>query len=181
MRSLSSTTLLVVLLAPNALLAWTPTPGLRAAIRRPACGSPPQSSPLTPLQRVEAAPVMRINGSGGGNFDPRSLVGPVIFASLIASGALGWLFNGLLFLSVLPLVVGPLFSWYLENNLMEGNCPECGAPVQVLKGQRGQCMYCGSSMSSDRTPSGVFTREGVKASPSEDGVVEVEVLTDDDY
>lgn len=116
---------------------------------------------------------------GGGGFNPRELVGPIIFASLIASGALGWLFNGLLFLSLVPLVVGPIFSWYIQNNLMEGTCPECGSPAQVLKGQSGQCMYCGNTYSSELSSSGVFTRSGVKA--REDGVVEVEVLTDDDY
>ena len=113
-----------------------------------------------------------------GGFDPRELVGPIIFISLIASGALGWLFNGLLFLSLIPLVAGPLFSWYLQNNLLEGNCPECGAPVQVLKGQPGMCMSCGSTMSSELSANGVFFREGAAA--REDGVVEVDVLTDDD-
>ena len=114
---------------------------------------------------------------GGPGFDPRSLIGPVIFLSLLASGALGWIFNGLLFLSVLPLFVGPLFSWYIESNLMTGACPECGSEVQVLKGQQGACMVCGATMGSELSR-GVFMRTG--AVSRDDGVVEIEVLTDDD-
>ena len=118
---------------------------------------------------------MRLGGGGfgGGGFDPRSLVGPVVFASLIASGALGWIFNGILFLTLLPLVAGPVVQWYLSNNLLEGTCPECAAPVQVLKGQRGACMACGATVSSEMRD-GVFLREGVAA--REDGVVEVDVI-----
>ena len=114
---------------------------------------------------------------GGGGFDPSSLIGPVILVSLIASGALGWIFNGILFLSLIPLIAGPLVSWYFQQNLLEGACPECGAPVQVLKGQRGSCMYCSASMSSE-LQNGVFTRDGAAA--RDDGVVEVDVLVDDD-
>ncbi|EOD04881.1 hypothetical protein EMIHUDRAFT_220681 [Emiliania huxleyi CCMP1516] len=109
-------------------------------------------------------------------------------AQAFRPGALGWLFNGLLFLSLVPLVVGPLISWYISSNLIEGACPECGAPVQVLKGQSGTCFSCGSSFSDDRDAStGVFTRQGAASSSwfgeggaSEDGVVEVDVIVDDD-
>lgn len=125
---------------------------------------------------------------GGPGFNPQSLVGPILFASLIASGALGWIFNGLLFLSLVPLVAGPLVSWYIQSNLVEGLCPECGSPTQVLNGQTGTCLYCGSAYSSDKADnSDVFLRTGSSAGPSnpfrsrpDDGVVEVEVLTDDD-
>ena len=79
----------------------------------------------------------------------------------------------------LPPVAGPIFSWYVSNNLVEGACPDCGSPAQVLKGQRGNCMYCGASYGSE-LQNGVFMRNGGGAA-SRDGVVEVEVLTDDDY
>ena len=66
---------------------------------------------LSPIAPVAAQPratdiSLRLGGGGcggGGGFDPRSLVGPVIFVSLVASGALGWIFNGILFLSIIPL------------------------------------------------------------------------------
>jgi len=137
-----------------------------------------------PLVRAQLRPspvkMAQLGGGGfggGGGFDPRSLITPLVLGALIASGALGWLFNGLLFLALVPLIVGPLVSWYISSNLLEGNCPECGSAVQVLNGQRGQCFSCGATMSSELSPSGVFTREGAAA--TDDGVVEVEVVRDD--
>ena len=143
----------------------------------PLCKTPPQSH----VAPRASSPALRLGGGGfgggGGGFDPRSLVGPVVFASLLASGALGWLFNGILFLTLLPLIAGPIFSWYIQANLVEGSCPECGSPVQVLKGQRGGCMTCGATMGSDLGSGGVFLR--VDSVQRDDGVVEVEVITDD--
>ena len=169
---------LACLTAPCAL-AWTPAPKLplgRTPVAAPVGLQQSRARPAVVLPQIH----MRLSGGGGG-FDFRGLVGPIVFGSLLASGALGWIFNGLLFLSFLPLVLGPLYSWYVENNLLEGTCPECGSPVQVLKGQRGQCFYCGSTFSSELSASGVFIREGsAPTRPREDGVVEVEVLTDDD-
>ena len=135
-------------------------------------------------------------GPGGGpGFNLGSLVQPIILLSLIASGALGWIFNGILFLAAVPLVVGPIVSWYIQSNLVEGSCPECASPAQVLKGQQGVCTYCGSPFSSEKgAGSDVFLRTASpssgpfggspfgagQSSASDDGVVEVEVLTDDD-
>ena len=188
--------LFLLLALPSLAHAFAPavqrplaSPRLRpqAAIAKVPLASPRPQAAIAKLPRAKTP--VAVYGGGGfnsgppglpprGGFDPRELVGPIIFISLIASGALGWLFNGLLFLSLIPLVAGPLFSWYLQNNLLEGNCPECGAPVQVLKGQPGMCMSCGSTMSSELSANGVFFREGAAA--REDGVVEVDVLTDDD-
>ena len=74
------------------------------------------------------------------------------------------------------MVVAPLVSWYIQSNLLEGSCPECGGVAQVLKGQQGRCMYCGSTFSSE-LQGGVFMRDGPAA--TEDGVIEV--IVDDDY
>jgi hypothetical protein len=133
-------------------------------------------------------------GGGGPGFNAGSLIQPIILVSLLASGALGWIFNGVLFILAIPLVVGPIVSWYIQSNLVEGTCPECSSPAQVLKGQQGQCLYCGSPFSSEKgAGSDVFLRTASPASgpfggspfggpsSSDDGVVEVEVLTDDDY
>ena len=169
--------------------AFSPAP---TSLRAPLSPQLPLVSPLgKPATQFHVAPraspeprsgepVLRLGGGGfggGGGFNPRDLVGPVIFASLIASGALGWLFNGILFLTLLPLIAGPIFSWYVQANLVEGACPECGSPVQVLKGQRGGCMTCGATMGSDLGSGNVFLR--VDSVQREDGVVEVEVITDD--
>ena len=117
-----------------------------------------------------------------GGFDVRSLLGPAVFAALFFSGGLEFLFklfNGLfLLVFVLPLVATPIFNWYLSNNLLEGTCPNCAAPQQVLKGQDSRCMTCGAAFTSERSDSGVFFRTGAAA--QDDGVVEVEVIVDDD-
>lgn len=122
-------------------------------------------------------PAMRYIGPN----DPRGLIGPGIFLFLLLTGGLGWVFNLLngifLFVFVAPFVVGPIFNWYLTNNLLEGACPECGAPVQLFKGQAGQCVNCASTMSSEQGAGGVFMRNSA-ASSQEDGVVEVDVEVD---
>ena len=123
-----------------------------------------QRAPLYPValptrQRMARPPMMRYIGGG---IDPRGLVGPAVFALLLFTGGLGWVFNLLngifLIVFVLPLLVGPIINWYVRQNLLEGTCPECGAPVQLFKGQQGQCVYCGACMSSELSPSKVFMR-----------------------
>jgi len=118
---------------------------------------------------------------GGPSFDPGSLVGPAIFAALLFSGTLGTLFNilngFLLLLFVVPLVAGPIFNWWISNNLLEGTCPNCSSPMQVIKGQEGQCFACGSTMSSELSESGVFLRGPGRDSA---GVVDVDGVIDID-
>ena len=135
------------------------------------------ATPNHELLPARSPPVtMRI---GGGGFDPRGLVTPIVLVLLVTSGAAAWIFNGLfVLLFVVPLVVGPLLSWYISSNLVDGSCPECAAPVQGFKGQRTVCMNCGASMSSDVTASGVFTREGAAATTP--GVIEVDAVVDVD-
>ena len=119
----------------------------------------------------------RLPRGGPPNFDPSTLIGPAILAALIASGAL-WnilsFINGVfLLIFLLPLVGGPIFNWYLKNNLLEGTCPDCGFPQQILKGtSQHQCLNCGSIMSSELGVSGVFMRQGLE----KDGVVDVDVI-----
>jgi len=119
---------------------------------------------------------------GGPGFDPSSLVGPAVFAFLVFSGTLGWVFNlfGGFFLLIflLPIVVTPVFNWWLSNNLLEGTCPNCSSPVQVIKGQQGQCFSCGSTMSSEQSAQGVFLRDF--AVSRESGVVDVDGVIDID-
>ena len=92
---------------------------LAQSLAPPICKS--SSSALSMPHRPRAAQptaMARLGGGGfggGGGFDPRSLVGPVVFVSLIASGALGWIFNGILFLSVIPLFAGPLVNWCVRT------------------------------------------------------------------
>ena len=112
------------------------------------------------------------------------LVGPLVFFLLLSSGALGVLFNvaNVIFLVIflVPLIGGPIFQWYINQNLLEGTCPDCGAPIQVLKDQSARCMSCGSSVASELDASGVFMRVPGAASGGDDGLVDVEVLGTDD-
>ena len=114
------------------------------------------------------------------------LVGPLVFFLLLSSGALGVLFNvaNVIFLVIflVPLIGGPIFQWYINQNLLEGTCPDCGAPIQVLKDQSARCMSCGSSVASELDASGVFMRVPGAASGGDDGLVDVdfEVLGNDD-
>ena len=112
------------------------------------------------------------------------LVGPVIFFLLLSSGALGLLFQAanviFLVIFLVPLIGGPIFQWYINQNLLEGTCPDCGAPIQVLKDQTARCMSCGSSVASELDASGVFMRVPGAASGGDDGLVDVEVLAKDD-
>ncbi len=105
----------------------------------------------------------RLPRGGPPGFDPSSLVALLVLAALVASGAI-WsivsFVNGLfLVLFLVPLVGGPLLNFYLNNNLLEGTCPDCGYPQQLLKGSSHQCLNCGAVMSSELTESGVFIRE----------------------
>ena len=120
-------------------------------------------------------------GNGGGDFDPTSLVGPVVLVALVGSGAF-WsifqFFNGLfLLLFLAPIVAGPLLNLYLSSNLIDGACPDCGAPQQLLKQEpRHQCTNCGTIMSTE-SESGIFLREGLR---NDGRVVDVDGVIDVD-
>jgi hypothetical protein len=135
----------------------------------------PVAQPLRPRAAVHM--IGNLPPGGGGQFDPKSLVGPAVLIFLIASGALGWIFNFLngffLLLFVVPLVATPIANWWLSNNLLDGTCPTCGAPNQVIKGQQGRCLSCGATMSSELSSSGIFLREGSVS--REDGVVDIDI------
>ena len=83
-------------------------------------------SPMAVRAEVQMQMGQLPRGAGPGGFDPRELIGPAVFAFLLGTGALGWIFNlfsgFFLFILVVPLVAGPVFNWWLSNNLLEGTC-----------------------------------------------------------
>ena len=93
------------------------SPAVRLPALQPACS---QAAGL-PCPSRHAGVVMYGQRGGG---DPRGLIGPAIFVFLIATGGFGWVFNilnGLFLLTfLLPLVLTPLFNWYVESNLLQG-------------------------------------------------------------
>jgi len=181
----------LLLLAATLLLA--PTVALRAPVRPSLhrVASPVRSTALAsaPPRRAVAtsrvAPVRmqqyRLGPGGGPGFNFDGLLGPAIFLGLFFSGALGWLFNffiGLqLLIIVIPVVAVPLFQWWISSNLLEGTCPTCSCEMQVFKGQTTQCNECGTVCTSELSPIGVFLRQPSQTGP---GVIEIDVLTDDD-
>mmetsp|Transcript_5122 Transcript_5122/g.11359 ORF Transcript_5122/g.11359 Transcript_5122/m.11359 type:complete len:215 (+) Transcript_5122:291-935(+) len=138
--------------------------------------------PAQPVSRAELSMQMNQLPRGGPGFDLKGLVWPAVFVFLLTTGTLGFVFNFLngifLFLFVAPLIATPIFNWWLSHNLLEGTCPNCASPVQVIKGQQGQCFACGATMSSELSDSGVFLREG--AASREKGVVDVDGVIDID-
>jgi len=171
--------ILLLLAAPSSSLALQ----LSTTQTRPACAfdgrrAVATAKPvlLTP-SRVPEPASMRYLGEGPGGFDVGSLAAPLFIGFLFASGAAWFLFQSFFVLFfIVPLVVAPVFQWYLQNNLLEGTCPQCGAPAQGLKGQSTQCFACGTTMSCEVSESGVFYREGAAA--REPGVVDVEIEVD---
>ena len=155
---------------------------------RPAHEPKPRLVSVTPVKRGGGSEVtMRLGGGGfnrggGGGFNPSSLVFPAVVLFLIGSGAF-WnviqFINGFfLFLILVPLIGGQLINLYLSSNLIEGACPECGFPQQVIKAAgRHQCTNCGSIMTTTRSESGIFLREGMR---NDGGVVDVEGIIDVD-
>lgn len=155
-----------------------PAQQARVAVALPRCV---QTRPLASVRRSDAVRMQQGGRGGSGGFDPQSLVGPAVLIALIGTGTLGWLFNLLngffLLLFIVPLVAGPAVSWFIEANAVEGACPECGAPMKLLKMQQQErCYSCGALMSSEIS-GGVFMRTGGRT--TEDGVVEVDVTVDD--
>jgi len=141
------------------------------------CGAP-LTSASPPRSGRHGAPVMR----GNGGFDLGQLVPAVLLIALFASGAWVWVFaaiNGLvLFTLAIALLAPPALEWWLSRNLVEGTCPDCGTPQQVLKGQPSfQCQVCGTRITSERSESGVLMREGMA---NEDGLVDVAASVDTD-
>lgn len=135
-------------------------------------------APLAQTERTTGVLMQnRLPGGGGfGGFQLESLIGPALLGALFFSGALGWLFNlvvGLqLLLLAIPVVAVPLFQWWLSSNLLEGACPTCGLPNQLLKGQAAQCPECGTIFDSELNAQGIFMRQ---PSQTGEGVIEVDV------
>ena len=183
MLALTSITLPSFALSPAAVARRSSTLLQHHARLPPPCAAlPPLAprwrSPPSPRHAPPRAQLPRLPAA----VEP--LVGPLVFFLLLSSGALGLLFQAanviFLVIFLVPLIGGPIFQWYINQNLLEGTCPDCGAPIQVLKDQSARCMSCGSSVASELDASGVFMRVPGAASGGDDGLVDVEVLSKDD-
>lgn len=92
-------------------------------------------------------------------------------AWLLGAIGLGWLVKSIALLLVLLLVapvIGFLgFRWWLNRNLVEGNCPVCQAPLTGLNNLNTACPNCQTSLQ--------VTREGFQRSTPE-GTVDVSAV-----
>lgn len=72
---------------------------------------------------------------------------------LLLTGRIGWIFDSFLFLlfifSVVPVVGIIVLRWWVNRQLHQGQCPNCGSQVTGLKGRAFQCMVCGTVVNSD--------------------------------
>lgn len=66
---------------------------------------------------------------------------------LVLTGRIGALFDSflflLLFICVVPVVGLVAFRWWIARQMVQGECPNCGAGVSGLRGQPFQCISCG--------------------------------------
>jgi hypothetical protein len=73
---------------------------------------------------------------------------------LVVTGRAGFLFDSFLFLaifiSVVPVVGITVFRWWVSSRITSGSCPNCGADVTGLRGQKFQCMSCGEAITGDK-------------------------------
>jgi predicted RNA-binding Zn-ribbon protein involved in translation (DUF1610 family) len=83
---------------------------------------------------------------------------------LLASLGLGWLVKSLLILFGLLLVTPVIaflgFRWWLQRNLVAGQCPVCGFELTGLNNSQLQCPNCGEQLSVKNSQFSRFAPEG---------------------
>ena len=83
---------------------------------------------------------------------------------LLASLGLGWLVISLVIifglLLFLPVAAFFGFRWWLQKNLVSGQCPVCGHELTGLNNSQTQCTNCGERLSVKNSQFQRFTPEG---------------------
>lgn len=89
----------------------------------------------------------------------RNVVWLLLFAWLLGAIGLGWLVKFSLILVGLligvPIVGFFILKWWLTKNVVEGDCPVCGAELTGIKGTQIPCNNCGEPL---QVGAGTFTR-----------------------
>jgi hypothetical protein len=95
----------------------------------------------------------------------------VAIAWLLGSIGLGWIIQSIaifvLLLFLAPIVAFIVFRWWLQRNLVQGECPVCQSSLAAVKGMQLACPNCGEPLT---TETGRFTH----LTPP--GTVDVEVV-----
>ena len=98
----------------------------------------------------------------------RKVVWLLLFAWLLGAIGLGWLVKFSLILVGLvigvPIVGFFVLKWWLTKNVVEGDCPVCGAELTGIKGTQIPCNNCGEPL---QVGAGAFTRS------VQDGTIDV--------
>jgi hypothetical protein len=96
-----------------------------------------------------------------------------LFATLLLLGSigLGWLVKSFLLLLAL-LIIAPIvaflgFRWWLQRNLISGDCPVCSYDLTAVNGMDFQCPNCGEAL---QATEGQFLRQ------TPPGTIDVEVI-----
>ncbi len=80
----------------------------------------------------------------------RQIVWLILFAWLLGAIGLGWLvkFSLILVGLVIFLPIAGFFGlqWWLKKNLVQADCPVCGAELTGLKGAQISCNSCGEAL-----------------------------------
>ncbi|EFJ32555.1 hypothetical protein SELMODRAFT_407519 [Selaginella moellendorffii] len=106
------------------------------------------------------------NGGGtnvGGMVLNAAITGALAY--LTVTGKLGWIFDAVislwLFFILAPLVALVAYFWFVEREIITGNCPNCGNEFQVfefaVKDELQLCPYCTQPFKVDNK---VFVRDG---------------------
>jgi hypothetical protein len=97
-------------------------------------------------------------GSSGGGF--RRLLWILLGMWILGSLGLGWLVKSVLFLVALvvlvPIVGLFAFQWWLNRNLVRGECPVCHQAIEGLNGSNMDCTSCGEAL---EVQGGTFGRQ----------------------
>lgn len=71
-------------------------------------------------------------------------------AWLVITGRIGILFDSFLFifafLTIVPVLAVVVFRWWLNRQLIQGACPNCGAQVTGLRNRPFPCTSCGTTV-----------------------------------
>ncbi len=99
------------------------------------------------------------------NFEPlRPWLTLLAIIWLLGSFGLGWLVNSLLFivglLFLAPVIAFFGFRWWLQRNLVAGQCPVCNYELTGLNNSQLQCPSCGEPLSVNSGHFQRFTPDG---------------------
>ncbi len=94
----------------------------------------------------------------------RKIIWLILFAWLLGAIGLGWLVKFSLILVGLviftPIIGFIILQWWLKKNLVQADCPVCGAELTGLNGAQISCTSCGEALQVSNGQFNRLTQEG---------------------